>query len=242
MPPVGEPIRSHTCQRKACAAKQRRHLPKLHIGSQSSAREKEAIQVIMPYEIDCIPVGEGERGGDVIAIRCGVLGGPQKQQTVIVIDGGAKESGEALVEHIKTYYGSDVVNLARSTHPDQAHASGLCVLLESPKVGGLLMHKPWEHTQEIKKMFKDGRITASGLQEKIEKSLQTASDLEAIAKRKNIPIYEPFEGMTVGTVFRPIHELRSVRIPCSSSRRLGGLRCPGGCCGATRGGRDPKVA
>jgi hypothetical protein len=39
----------------------------------------------------------------------------------------------------------------------------------------------------------------------------------------------------------PIHELRSIRIPCGSSRRLGALPCPGGCSGATRGGRDPKV-
>ncbi|MCL5406735.1 MAG: MBL fold metallo-hydrolase [Deltaproteobacteria bacterium] len=155
----------------------------------------------MAYEIDYTPVGDGERGGDAIAMRYGVLDGPQKRQTVIVIDGGTKESGQALVNHIKTFYGTDVVDVAISTHPDQDHASGLCEVLENLTVHSLLMHRPWEHAQEIKNMFKDGRITASGLEERIEKSLQNASDLEAIAKRKNIPIYEPFQGMTAGTIF-----------------------------------------
>ncbi len=153
----------------------------------------------MAYEIDYIPVGEGERGGDAIALRYGpALEGLQKQQTVIVIDGGTKESGEALVEHIKNHYGTTRVDIAISTHPDQDHASGLCVVLENLQVGALLMHKPWEHAQEIKNMFKDGRITASGLEDRIEKSLQNASDLEAIANRKKIPIYEPFQGIDVG--------------------------------------------
>ncbi len=53
-------------------------------------------------------------------------------------------------------------------------------------------------------MFKNGRITASGLQEKIEKSLQNACDLEEIAKRKNIPIYEPFQGMTAGSTLHAL--------------------------------------
>lgn len=155
----------------------------------------------MAYEIDYIPVGDGERGGDAIAMRYGVLDGPQKRQAVIVIDGGTKESGQALVDHIKTFYGTDVVDVAISTHPDQDHASGLSEVLENLTVHNLLMHKPWEHAQEIKSMFKSGRITASGLQERIEKSLQNASDLEEIAKRKNIPIYEPFQGTTMGTIF-----------------------------------------
>jgi beta-lactamase superfamily II metal-dependent hydrolase len=153
------------------------------------------------YEIDYIPVGDGERGGDAIAMRYGILDGPQKRQTVIVIDGGTKESGQALVDHIKTFYGTDVVDVAISTHPDQDHASGLSEVLENLVVHNLLMHKPWDHAQEIRNMFKNGRITASGLQERIEKSLQNASELEAIAKRKNISIYEPFQGTTMGTIF-----------------------------------------
>ncbi len=154
----------------------------------------------MAYEVDYIPVGDGEKGGDAIVLRFGNLSGPREQQTVIVIDGGSKESGEFLVNYIKQVYGTDEVNIVISTHPDQDHSSGLCVVLEDLKVSALLMHKPWEHGNEIKSFFKDGRITASGLEDKIEKSLQNASDLETIAKQKNIPIYEPFQGMNLQNI------------------------------------------
>lgn len=151
----------------------------------------------MAYEIDYLPVGEGERGGDAIALRFGNLAGLREEQTVIVIDGGTKDSGTALVEHIKLYYGgTDFVDFVISTHPDADHASGLCVVLEQMRVGTLVMHKPWEHAEDIKSLFVNGRITASGLEEKLEKSLQHASDLESLAKGKNITVVEPFQGVS----------------------------------------------
>lgn len=150
----------------------------------------------MAYQIDYIPVGDGERSGDAIALRFGNLSGPREQQSVVVIDGGFKESGELLVNHIKTHYGTEHVDLAISTHPDSDHASGLCVVLEKLSVGQLAMHRPWEHADKIKNFFKDGRITASGLEERLEKSLQHASDLEALANKKGITIVEPFQGIT----------------------------------------------
>ncbi len=150
----------------------------------------------MSYEIDYIPVGDGEKGGDAIAIRFGNFAGPRSEQTVIVIDGGFQDSGEELVNHIKTYYKTDYVDVAISTHPDADHASGLSVVIEKLRVGVLLMHKPWEHAADIKGMFKDGRITKSGLEDKLEKSLQNASDLEALATKKGVRVLEPFQGMT----------------------------------------------
>lgn len=150
----------------------------------------------MAYEIDYTPVGDGERTGDAIALRFGNLYGPREQQSVIVIDGGFQESGEALVDHIKTHYDTNQVDLMVSTHPDADHASGLSIVLEKLSVGQLAMHRPWEHANDIKSLFKDGRITASGLEEKLEKALQHASDLETIATKKNIPIVEPFQGIT----------------------------------------------
>ncbi len=154
----------------------------------------------MAYEVDYIPVGDGERSGDAIVMRFGNLTGPREEQVVIVIDGGFKESGEQLVEHIGKYYSTDQVNLVISTHPDVDHASGLSVILENLKVGALLMHKPWEHAEDIKNLFKNGKITASGLEEKIEKSLQHASDLESMAKKKGIPVHEPFQGMNLNNI------------------------------------------
>jgi len=159
----------------------------------------------MAFEIDYIPVGNGESSGDAIALRFGNLSGARNEQTVVVIDGGYKESGEALVEHIGKYYDTNFVDLVISTHPDEDHASGLAVVLEKCTVGQLLMHKPWEHASVIKNMFHDGRITASGLEERLEKSLQNASDLETLAKNKGIEIIEPFQGIGAETNF--IHVL-----------------------------------
>jgi beta-lactamase superfamily II metal-dependent hydrolase len=150
----------------------------------------------MAYEIDYISVGDGERSGDAITLRFGNLSGSREQQFITVIDGGFQESGETLVNHIKTYYGTDHVDLAVSTHPDSDHASGLYAILEKLSVGQLAMHRPWEHAAEIKRLFKDGRITASGLEERLEKSLQHASDLETLATKKGIQIVEPFQGIT----------------------------------------------
>jgi len=146
----------------------------------------------MGFEVDFLPVGDGEKGGDAIALRYGRLDGTRSDQVVVVIDGGTKESGENLVKHIRKYYKTDQVNLVISTHPDADHSSGLTVVLENLKVDNLWMHCPWEHTQDIKDAFKNGRITGKGLKESIKKSLENAYELETIARKEGIPIYEPF--------------------------------------------------
>jgi len=150
----------------------------------------------MAYEIDYIPVGDGERGGDAIALRFGNLVGPRDEQIVVVLDGGFKESGEQLIRHIKDFYRTEYINLVISTHPDADHASGLSVVLEKMSIRQLAIHRPWEHAADIKGFFKNGKITSSGLENKLEKALQNASDLEALATKKNIPIIEPFQGIT----------------------------------------------
>ena len=53
-------------------------------------------------EIDFLPVGNGDKSGDAIAVRYGYPG----NYKVMVYDGGTKESGEALVEHIRKHYGT----------------------------------------------------------------------------------------------------------------------------------------
>jgi beta-lactamase superfamily II metal-dependent hydrolase len=150
----------------------------------------------MGFEIDFLPVGNGERSGDAIAVRIGNLLANPIQQMVVVIDGGFQETGQQLVDHIKQYYKTDRVDLAISTHSDADHAGGLTVLLEKMTVGQLWMHKPWEHATNIARMFTDGRVTDNSLSEKMRRSLENAAELERIAKRKGIPIIEPFVGVT----------------------------------------------
>lgn len=153
----------------------------------------------MGYEVDLLPVGNGDRSGDAIALRFGNLFGSRSEQIVVVIDGGYVESGEALVDHIKRFYGTDYVNIVVSTHPDADHGAGLAVVLEQLRVGALWIHRPWNHTEDIARMFKDGRVTDKSVKEDLRKSLDTARELERMAERRRIPIVEPFTGLTDGT-------------------------------------------
>lgn len=162
------------------------------------------------YEIDFLPVGNGSRSGDAIAMRYGYPG----SYKVMVYDGGTKESGQALVDHIKTYYDTTRVDYVVNSHPDGDHASGLSVVLDQLEVGELWMHQPWEYSTEIRDYFEDGRITDNSLAERLKEKMGAAYALEQLAIEKGIPIYEPFQGCSIGdfTVLSPesesyIHEL-----------------------------------
>jgi beta-lactamase superfamily II metal-dependent hydrolase len=163
------------------------------------------------YEIDFLPVGNGSKSGDAIAIRYGYL----DDYKIMVIDGGTKDSGKALVEHIKEYYGTSVVDYVVNTHPDADHASGLTVILEELEVKELWMHRPWIHSQDIKEAFKDGRITENSLYNRLQEALNHAYALEEIATNKGINIYEPFEGTKIGefTVLSPSKEWYQELLP-----------------------------
>lgn len=148
----------------------------------------------MAYEVDFLPVGDGKRSGDAIALRFGNLAGPRREQQVWIIDGGTRESGKALVEHVKKHYCTDRVDVVVSTHPDSDHASGLSVVLEEMTVGLLLMHRPWKHAKEIQLFLDYPRLMQSSTEKKVLQSIQDARDLEEIANKKSIRIIEPFSG------------------------------------------------
>ena len=153
------------------------------------------------YEIDFLPVGDGERGGDAIALRFGTQLNPQ-QQTVVVIDGGTQESGAALVSHIQNFYGTNTVNQVICTHSDADHACGLMEVLENLDVKNLAMHLPWNHAANIDDLFKDPKIDEDDVKRHFKKSLDNAHQLEQLAKKKKIPVVEPFSDYTkVGTIF-----------------------------------------
>ena len=56
--------------------------------------------------------------------------GSTMQGQVLIYDGGNQESGKALVQHIRTHYGTNRVDYVVNSHPDADHASGLAVVLE----------------------------------------------------------------------------------------------------------------
>ena len=148
----------------------------------------------MGYELDFLPVGK-DKCGDAIAFRFGNLQGFRNEQTVVIIDGGFQGTGSELVNHVRTHFGTNKVDLVISTHPDQDHIGGLETVLTECEVGRLWMHQPWKHTNDIAKMFVDGRVTDQSVREALRKSLDEARTLERLAQAKNIPIEEPFTGL-----------------------------------------------
>ncbi len=146
----------------------------------------------MGYEVDFLHVGEGEKSGDAICLRFGDLWGARESQFVMVIDGGTMDSGERLVRHIKKHYGTETVDLVVSTHPDNDHISGLRVVLNEMTVGRLWMHLPWQHASDFRALFRDRTITSLGLKRQIRASLDTATEIEELGRRKEVPIDEPF--------------------------------------------------
>ena len=111
-------------------------------------------------EIDFLPVGEESKSGDAIAMRFGLYENQQwSNQTIIIIDGGNSDSGNALVKHVKEIYKSTKVDRVILTHPDGDHASGLRNVVEELEVGKIWMHRPWHYWADLKDSIVDGRIT-----------------------------------------------------------------------------------
>jgi beta-lactamase superfamily II metal-dependent hydrolase len=146
-------------------------------------------------EIDFLQVGDGERSGDAIALR---YGNPLAGHEVMIIDGGNKESGTALAEHVARVYGTSTVQHVLNTHPDGDHSSGLTEVLERLDVKNLWVHRPWNYAAGLLDRFRDPRFTPGGLEARIRDALAAAHQLEEIATARRIPIYEPYEGIGIG--------------------------------------------
>ena len=151
----------------------------------------------MGYEVEFLPVGSGDCGGDCIVIRHGSLVNPENW-FITVIDGGYAEDGKKAAEHIRQWYGKTAyVNLLISTHPDADHCNGITSLLENIDVKSIWMHKPWEHGDVVKQLFQSGsQITSTTINDKLRKSLEAAHDVAELAAKKYIPVTEPFTGLT----------------------------------------------
>lgn len=146
----------------------------------------------MQYDIDFIGVKTVEKNADAIAMRW--REDDNEPFVVGVYDGGFKDYGKALCEHIKKYYKTDHVNFVVCSHPDKDHASGLTEVLENLTVDCLYMNLPWLYIDELFDKVSDGRKTKNTLECDLRKKYQYVDDLEKLANDKNIPIYPCFEG------------------------------------------------
>jgi len=95
------------------------------------------------YEIDFLPVGEGSRSGDAIALR---FTRPDTGRLAhVIIDAGFGGDGDDLVRHVRTVYGTDTVDLAILTHPDGDHIGGMGEVVRGLHVTELWLHRIGAH-------------------------------------------------------------------------------------------------
>lgn len=150
-------------------------------------------------EIDFLGV-ETAKSGDAIALRYQING----ETFVHVVDGGYVDTGDQIVEHLKTYYGTTYVDHVVLTHPDQDHANGLRTVLEKCQVGRLWMNRPWLYADELIPRFATYNSVAA-LRSRLRSLYSASAALEDLANSKGIPISAAFQGAQIGafTVLAP---------------------------------------
>lgn len=150
----------------------------------------------MGLEIDFLPVGDESKSGDAIALRYGNLFGGRGEQTVVVIDGGFKDTGDSVAEHLARYYGTRHVDVLVSTHPDDDHIRGLITLMERDDVtvGEVWLHMPWEHnlTAKLSRTYARRESAAEG---SFDAYVANAQRLYELAVGSGVPVREPFTGV-----------------------------------------------
>lgn len=145
------------------------------------------------FEIDFLDV-ETDKSGDAIPLRYSINGSIQ----IHVVDGGFQETGERVVQHIRTHYGNPShIDRVIVTHPDGDHAGGLRFVLEAFRVRELWMLRPWQYVHEILHRFPT-YSSVDSLRARLRGIYSNLAALEDIALSKGIPIHEPFQGVAMG--------------------------------------------
>lgn len=170
----------------------------------------------MAFEIDLLPVGSEKKSGDCIAMRYGDLVNGKRQQTVIVVDGGYKDTWlKTLKPHLRNYYNCEYdgklhIDIVILSHPDQDHVSGLVEMAKDPEVeiDQVWMHKPWEELTTS--WFKDGRITKESLKERLGDAFDKAKELADISWTRNVKLLDvgpiPIKNGALITILGPSKE------------------------------------
>jgi hypothetical protein len=133
------------------------------------------------YEIDFLPSrgrsADGAKGASAITVRFTVDG--EDDEAVVVIDGGDTRTGEAIVDHVRTYYDSGRVDLVIATRTSaEGQLAGLSVVLDRLEVRELMIHQPRRH----------------GADESTPGELDAVDELVGAARRQGVTITEPFTG------------------------------------------------
>lgn len=153
------------------------------------------------YEIDFLQVNT-TKSGDAIAIRYEKDG----EQQIHIVDAGYASTAEKLIEHIEKHYGGSqvIIDHLVVTHPDWDHAGGVPEIIEKMNVACVWMLRPWKFAGELIARFPTyNSVTA--LENKLRNAYPYIVDVEKAAEKKSIPIFEPFQGKSIGafTVLAP---------------------------------------
>lgn len=149
----------------------------------------------MIQEIELLAVGDASKAGDAII----VLYGEGVTPSAMLIDGGHAETGDKIVERLKSYYGlQPVVEHVLLTHSDGDHASGLRTVLKEVTVRNLWLHIPWLLAEEARHLFADKRWTPDGLRRAIKDAYDVVAEIVALAVQQGTTVHYPFAGNTVG--------------------------------------------
>lgn len=146
----------------------------------------------MPFELDFLPVGAGN--ADAIGLRYWDNG----RQVVQLIDGGYQGTTDTILTHLDAYYGSGcIVDRMVVTHTDNDHAAGLVGVMKDRYVGELYMNRPWDWVDRCRDHF-HGNFSPEGLKKRIRDSHEHLVRLEELALKRDIPIYDAFQGDNIG--------------------------------------------
>jgi hypothetical protein len=145
------------------------------------------------FEIDFLPVGDSN--GDAICIR---YGDGTHGYSIHIVDGAFIETGDDIVEHIRTYYHPEpYVRHVVLSHACNDHAPGLIRVLEQLQVGTLWMNIPWLYATHTLEHF-HGNYTLEGAIKYMKEKHEYLVRLEEVAKRKGRQVKEVFQGQQIG--------------------------------------------
>lgn len=144
------------------------------------------------YEIEFRPV-HTEKSGDAICIRYQVDG----FWYVHLVDGGFSTTAPDVTRVIRESFGTNRINHLVVTHPDKDHAQGIAPLLEEFTIEALWMLRPWKYAGQLLKHFTRYQ-SADAVAEKLRDTYPYIAEIEVIANRLGIPIFDPFQGAQIG--------------------------------------------
>jgi beta-lactamase superfamily II metal-dependent hydrolase len=146
-------------------------------------------------DIHFLAVGGASKAGDAIIVRYGSGMNP----SIMIIDGGHAETGDAIVNQLRRYSGQQpVVDHVLLTHSDGDHASGLRTVLKDVTVRNLWLHIPWLLAEGARTLFLDKRWSQDGLREAIRREYDILAEIVELAQKQGTTLHYPFAGETVG--------------------------------------------